>query len=85
MPGKKALVVFFASFTFILGCLITTPVLAASTEKVLHKFCSAKNCVDGVGPSAGLMFGSAGTVYGATSGGGAGSGCNGGSGCDTLF
>jgi hypothetical protein len=73
MPSKKALVVFFASFTFILGSLITTPVLAASTEKVLHKFCSAKNCVDGVGPSAG-----AGTVYGTPSGGGAGSGCNGG-------
>jgi hypothetical protein len=52
MPSKKLLVVFFASFTFILGSLtMTTPVLAASTEKLLHKFCSAKNCVDGVVPA----------------------------------
>jgi uncharacterized repeat protein (TIGR03803 family) len=86
MPSKKPLVVFFASFTFILGSLtITTPVLAASTEKLLHKFCSAKNCADGVGPSAGLIFGNAGTLYGTTSRGGTGSGCNGGSGCGTVF
>jgi hypothetical protein len=36
MPSKKPLVVFVASFSVILGSLaITTPLLAASREKVL--------------------------------------------------
>src|ERR1700690_2714157 len=33
------------------------------TEKVLYSFCSLTNCSDGNGPSAGLIFDSAGSLY----------------------
>ena len=57
MPSKR-LAVFVASFSVILGSLaITTPLLAASKEKVLYSFCSANNYADGVGPSAGGVVG----------------------------
>jgi hypothetical protein len=48
MPSKR-LAVLIASFSVILGSLaITTPLLAASKEKVLYSPCSAENCTDGV-------------------------------------
>jgi hypothetical protein len=50
------------------------------TEKVLHSF----NTKDGDAPFAGLIFDSAGNLYGTTTSGGTGSGCNGG-GCGTVF
>ncbi|MGD0867114.1 MAG: choice-of-anchor tandem repeat GloVer-containing protein, partial [Rhizomicrobium sp.] len=40
------------------------------TETVLYSFCSQTNCTDGSLPKAGLIMGSAGTLYGTTQGGG---------------
>jgi uncharacterized repeat protein (TIGR03803 family) len=42
------------------------------TESVLHSFCSLKNCADGDGPSAPLIFDSAGNLYGTANSGGTG-------------
>jgi uncharacterized repeat protein (TIGR03803 family) len=52
------------------------------SEKVLYSFCSASNCSDGAQPLAGVIFDSAGNLYGTTSVGG-GNGC--GNGCGTVF
>jgi uncharacterized repeat protein (TIGR03803 family) len=52
------------------------------TEKVLHSFCSAKNCTDGSAPIAGLILDGKGNLYGTTEGGGIG--CRG-YGCGTVF
>ena len=41
------------------------------TETVLHDFCSANNCADGVGPGTGLLLDELGNLYGATKAGGA--------------
>jgi uncharacterized repeat protein (TIGR03803 family) len=83
MPSKR-LAVFVASFSVILGSLATTtPLLAASKEKVLYSFCSAGNCTDGASPAAGLAFDKAGNLYGTTYNGGADyayEGC-----CGTVF
>jgi uncharacterized repeat protein (TIGR03803 family) len=50
-----------------------TPNAAGSkfTEKVLYSFCAKADCVDGVGPQAGLMMDGAGNLFGTTSSGGA--------------
>jgi uncharacterized repeat protein (TIGR03803 family) len=46
------------------------------TESVLYNFCSLTNCADGETPVAGLIFDTAGNLYGTTTGGGnAGSVC----------
>lgn len=50
--------------------------------RVLHKFCSAANCTDGVTPTA-LVMGKDGNLYGTTFAGGTGS-CSG-NGCGTIF
>jgi uncharacterized repeat protein (TIGR03803 family) len=72
MPSKERLAVFVASFSLILGSLtITTPLLAASKEKVLYSFCSVSGCADGSGPLASLIFDTSGNLYGTTVGGGA--------------
>jgi uncharacterized repeat protein (TIGR03803 family) len=47
------------------------------TEKVLYNFCSTANCADGEIPYAGLIFDSAGNLFGTTYGGGS---C-----CGTVF
>ncbi len=71
MPSKRHLTIFAAAFSVIVGSLaITTPLFAASQEKVLYAFCSAKNCVDGALPQ-GLIFDKAGNLYGTTYDGGA--------------
>jgi uncharacterized repeat protein (TIGR03803 family) len=41
------------------------------TESVLYSFCGASGCADGASPVAGLIFDSAGNLYGTTQGGGA--------------
>jgi uncharacterized repeat protein (TIGR03803 family) len=41
------------------------------TERVLHQFCSWRECADGLTPSAGLIFDQAGNLYGTTESGGA--------------
>jgi uncharacterized repeat protein (TIGR03803 family) len=41
------------------------------TESVLHRFCSVANCADGLNPYSPLIFDTAGSLYGTTSGGGA--------------
>jgi uncharacterized repeat protein (TIGR03803 family) len=40
-------------------------------EKVLHNFCAAKNCPDGVSPNGDLIMDAMGNLYGTTFGGGA--------------
>jgi uncharacterized repeat protein (TIGR03803 family) len=76
MPSKR-LAVFVASFSVILGSLaITTPLLAASKEKVLYSFCSAQDCTDGDSPS-GIVSDAAGNLYVTASYGGIVSGCSG--------
>jgi uncharacterized repeat protein (TIGR03803 family) len=52
------------------------------SEKVLYKFCSATNCADGKFPDAGLIFDSAGNLFGTTYSGG--TSCQG-LGCGTVF
>jgi len=44
----------------------------AGQETVLHSFCSLANCTDGAQPVAGVIFDSAGNLYGTTVSGGAG-------------
>lgn len=54
-------------------------------EKTLYNFCSLTNCADGAVPLAGLVFDSAGNLYGTTGYGGTSvPGC-GGLGCGTVF
>jgi len=52
------------------------------TETVLYSFCTQANCLDGAGPSAGLIQGANGNFYGTTYAGGGG---NCGQGCGTIF
>lgn len=50
--------------------LIATRPARGQTETVLHNFCDKANCADGASPLAGLIFDSAGNLYGTTWGGG---------------
>jgi len=69
MPNKKRLAIFVAVLSVALGFLaITTPVYAASSEKVLYAFQGGKQ--DGSEPLANLIFGSSGNLYGTTYTGG---------------
>jgi hypothetical protein len=57
-------------------------------ESVLYRFCSLRNCADGMSPRASLTFDSAGNLYGTTAEGGVLiQSCNSGSGsgCGTVF
>ncbi len=42
----------------------------AGKETILYSFCARKNCADGEGPQAGLIFNQNGSLYGTTLGGG---------------
>ena len=52
-------------------------------ESVLYSFCAITNCADGKGPTASVIFGERGRLYGTTSDGGQNQ-CNG-SGCGVVF
>jgi uncharacterized repeat protein (TIGR03803 family) len=55
------------------------------SESVLHSFCSLTNCSDGAVPiRAGLIFDTAGNLYGTTFSGGVAGQCNG-NGCGVVF
>jgi uncharacterized repeat protein (TIGR03803 family) len=54
------------------------------TESVLYSFCSLANCSDGLEPTAGLIFGASGNLYGTTALGGNASNCSG-SDCGLVF
>ena len=72
MPSKKPLVVFITSFSIILGSVaFTTPLLAASSEKILYSFCPGSTCVGGAEPAAGVIFDKVGNLHGTAAGGGA--------------
>lgn len=53
------------------------------TESVLYSFCATANCADGAHPTASVIFGERGKLYGTTSAGGQNL-CNG-SGCGVVF
>jgi uncharacterized repeat protein (TIGR03803 family) len=56
------------------------------TETILHSFNGGLlGGTDGGEPQAGLVFDTAGNLYGTTAGGGTGIGCAGGNGCGTVF
>jgi uncharacterized repeat protein (TIGR03803 family) len=83
MPRQKYLPIFVAAFGVILGSFaLTTPVFAASKERVLYSF--KDNGTDGHGPNAPLIFDVSGNLYGTTANGGTGSRC-GTLGCGTVF
>src|ERR1700722_14876708 len=54
-----------------LGCGTVFKITTKHKEKVLYSFCSQANCADGQYPSAGLVLGKRGKLYGTTSIGGA--------------
>ena len=69
MPSKKHLAVFVAAFSLILGPLFTTtPLFAASKEKVLYSFGAHSGVVE---PTHSLIFDASGNLYGTTYEGGA--------------
>ena len=55
-----------------------TQVTPTGVSNVLYNFCSEQNCLDGAGPSDGLVEATSGVLYGSTSGGGA-------NGCGTAY
>jgi uncharacterized repeat protein (TIGR03803 family) len=71
MRSKSQRISFLAASTLLFGFLTTaSSALPASTEKVLYNFCSVSGCEDGSTPMAGLIFDSAGNLYGTTNQGG---------------
>lgn len=65
MRSKRLLILLLTAFTVVFAFLITTaPLFAATKEKVLHTFRS--NGRDGIFPTGGLIFDTAGNLYGTT-------------------
>jgi uncharacterized repeat protein (TIGR03803 family) len=62
--SKKALMVSVAALIVVCGFLTSSA--HAASETVIYNFCSAANCVDGGNPAAGVIFDSAGNLYGTT-------------------
>ena len=54
-----------------IGCGTVFEITPSGTLTTLYNFCSQSGCADGSGPSAGLVQGSDGNLYGTTRGGGA--------------
>ena len=69
------------------GCGTVFKITPNGAETVLHSFCSASNCADGLFPMASVIADSAGNLYGTTIYGGSGTGysCYGFPGCGTVF
>ena len=76
MPAKQASTRWAAALAVISGVLMTVSLAQASTEQVLYSF--SNNGADGYAPYSGLIFDSAGNLYGTTALGGA-------HGCGTVF
>jgi uncharacterized repeat protein (TIGR03803 family) len=53
------------------GCGVVFKLTAEGKETVLYRFCAQDNCVDGSSPTAGLVLGAKGDLYGTTQLGGA--------------
>lgn len=71
MQREKRRIILPLALTAILGSLIlTVPLFARTPERVLYNFCSTSNCTDGAQSWAGLIFDSAGNLYGTTADGG---------------
>lgn len=65
MPNRRVMILAAAVV------LVATGIGFAADEKVLYSFCAQSNCADGEGPASGLMFDTAGDLYGTTIYGGA--------------
>src|SRR5690348_12686815 len=60
-----------AAISLVLGFRLEIAAAPAATEKVIHAFCSQKNCPDGMYPLGSLTEDKKGVLYGTTSSGGA--------------
>ncbi len=69
------------------GCGTAFKITPGGTYTVLHEFCSQAQCTDGALPSAALVQGVDGNLYGTTQGGGTGNQCGylDSPGCGTVF
>jgi uncharacterized repeat protein (TIGR03803 family) len=65
------------------GCGTVFKITLAGAPTIIYNFCSQPNCADGYLPTAGLLQGADGNLYGTTYSGGAFCGGNGG--CGTVF
>jgi uncharacterized repeat protein (TIGR03803 family) len=64
MHKSSSLILSAAALIAICGFL--TKLSPAATENVIYNFCSVANCLDGGNPAAGVIFDSAGNLYGTT-------------------
>ena len=68
------------------GCGVVFRHTPQGKEQILYKFCTTKNCSDGLNPWAGLVFDQKGNMYGTAALGGAHNGCKtNGLGCGVIF
>jgi uncharacterized repeat protein (TIGR03803 family) len=68
-----------------LGCGTVFQLTPTGTLTTIYNFCSLSGCADGQQPSAGVIQGSDGNLYGTTFAGGTTDTCIGGRACGTLF
>jgi len=72
MPSKRPLIFLSALLVVISGFLTAAaPAFAASKERVLYSLCPESGCIDGDFAIGGVIFDSAGNLYGTAYGGGA--------------
>jgi uncharacterized repeat protein (TIGR03803 family) len=57
-------------YAALLGAIFCAPHFAAADARVIYRFCSKSNCIDGQFPHSPLIADSAGNLYGTTSEGG---------------